>query len=587
MSTDLPVTNAGLAARVSALVDSFQRYLTESIALLTNPSGTVTMTDAVGVVHTLPSYPGLVSNIQAYLDPLDGAVEATSLSAAQALASANAASERAQQASSSAQEASTAADEAAASTVDAEVAQAAASAAKEEARRFRDTAGVHKDAAASSASDSESSAALAGQYADNAGFSAAAAGTYSESAEADAEEARQWANAPQNTEVTPGEYSAKHWALFAQDTATGAMIYRGSWNASSGTYPASNKVGDLFKVSAPGTVGGVSYSTGDQIIRNDVGGWDKIDNTEAVTSVAGRVGDVKLVASDISSGTFDAPRIPSLPVSKVSGLQAALDAKLSKTGQQAVTGTTTFEGDTAAPNLYVKRTGSQSKNAHIGYTTSAGGGTVYAGIGNITDTAFCIGSSENLTASATSFYTDTQSGDAGVAGNLVLRSLATISAANLTSSRAFALPNKPGTFAMTSDLSSLAAADHAHSIGDVSGLQEALNETVKRNGAETISGTKNFTHQLIAGAGITSSGDFNFAAGRLRAGSSAVVLSGNPGNVYLRPAGDTSTFGQVVVTAEGAFTHGGDTVLTSPQASKVFVQSSSPSSPSTGDLWIW
>lgn len=53
--------------------------------------------------------------------------------------------------------------------------------------------------------------------------------------------------------------------------------------------------------------------------------------TAPVTTVAGRTGAVVLVAGDIASGTFAAARIPALPISNTTGLQAALDAKVPTT----------------------------------------------------------------------------------------------------------------------------------------------------------------------------------------------------------------------------------------------------------------
>lgn len=46
----------------------------------------------------------------------------------------------------------------------------------------------------------------------------------------------------------------------------------------------------------------------------------------AVDSVNGKTGNVVLTAPDITSGTFAAARIPTLPISKVTDLQTALDA---------------------------------------------------------------------------------------------------------------------------------------------------------------------------------------------------------------------------------------------------------------------
>lgn len=59
--------------------------------------------------------------------------------------------------------------------------------------------------------------------------------------------------------------------------------------------------------------------------------WDETTSTIGVDVGSGAsqvaAGDHVHAAGDVTSGTFAAARIPSLPVSKVSGLQADLDGK--------------------------------------------------------------------------------------------------------------------------------------------------------------------------------------------------------------------------------------------------------------------
>ncbi|CAA0103631.1 hypothetical protein [Zhongshania aliphaticivorans] len=167
----------------------------------------------------------------------------------------------------------------------------------------------------------------ASDYADAAAASYASLAGEVAQAEDAANLAEEWANNPENTVVTgTSNYSARHWAIQAQASATGALIYRGSYNASGDVAPSGpNELGDYYKISVAGDFGGHEFKVGDSAIYNG-SGWDKVDNTESVTSVAGRLGDVTLDkgdvglgyvqnvnqqnASNINAGTLNAARLP-------------------------------------------------------------------------------------------------------------------------------------------------------------------------------------------------------------------------------------------------------------------------------------
>ncbi|MFV7453382.1 tail fiber domain-containing protein [Stenotrophomonas maltophilia] len=158
--------------------------------------------------------------------------------------------------------------------------------------------------ATTKASEAAGSAVTAAGHASAASGSASAASTSAQTAssaktaaEAARDKANLYANAPQGTEVSPGEFSAKHWAAQAQAAATGSLIYMGSWDASTGAFPANPVKGHFYKVVGEGTVGDIHWRVGDQALYGAT--WEKIDNTDQVTSVAGKQGDVTLVAGDI------------------------------------------------------------------------------------------------------------------------------------------------------------------------------------------------------------------------------------------------------------------------------------------------
>lgn len=82
----------------------------------------------------------------------------------------------------------------------------------------------------------------------------------------------------------------------------GTMKYITTWDASGGAYPSSYSQGNYWVISVAGTLSSVVYKVGDWLVYNGTG-WDKIDNQQTVTSVAGKVGAVTLSTSDVSEGS--------------------------------------------------------------------------------------------------------------------------------------------------------------------------------------------------------------------------------------------------------------------------------------------
>ena len=91
----------------------------------------------------------------------------------------------------------------------------------------------------------------------------------------------------------------------------GAVNYQGVWNAATNTptmaAAAPANKGYYYKVSVAGTttVDGIAeWAVGDWITSNGTT-WDKTDNTETVSSVAGKVGAVTLVKGDVGLANVD------------------------------------------------------------------------------------------------------------------------------------------------------------------------------------------------------------------------------------------------------------------------------------------
>lgn len=89
------------------------------------------------------------------------------------------------------------------------------------------------------------------------------------------------------------------------------MVYKGSWDASTGSFPASADTGFFYTVSVAGTVDSVSFSVDDRLVAITdsasttvySSNWSKLDATDAVQSVFGRLGVVTAQAGDYSSLT--------------------------------------------------------------------------------------------------------------------------------------------------------------------------------------------------------------------------------------------------------------------------------------------
>jgi len=126
------------------------------------------------------------------------------------------------------------------------------------------------------------------------------------------------------------------------DAIVGAMNYKGVWNANTNSPSLSSSggggdQGDYYKVSVAGStsIDGISsWEIGDWIINNG-STWDKIDNSELVSSVAGKTGAVTLDNSDVGLGNVD--NVQQMPLSYLDtdeDLTADSDSKVPS--QQAV-----------------------------------------------------------------------------------------------------------------------------------------------------------------------------------------------------------------------------------------------------------
>ena len=83
--------------------------------------------------------------------------------------------------------------------------------------------------------------------------------------------------------------------------------YKGVYNASTNSptlVDGTGDAGDVYRVTVAGSQnlgsGSISFAVGDYAIYNTAGVWEKSDTTDAVSTVAGRTGDITLAAADVS-----------------------------------------------------------------------------------------------------------------------------------------------------------------------------------------------------------------------------------------------------------------------------------------------
>ncbi|WHZ33402.1 fibronectin type III domain-containing protein [Sagittula sp. MA-2] len=137
------------------------------------------------------------------------------------------------------------------------------------------------------------------------------------------------------------------------EATSGAETPQGAWAPSGGSFPGGGtaQTGDYWEATDTGTIDSVSFAAGDQIIAlvdnastsTYAGNWFKREGG-AVTSVAGKTGEVVLTKSDVGLGNVDNTPDADKPVSTAQ--QTALNAKAPLAGP-AFTGSVDMSGATS------------------------------------------------------------------------------------------------------------------------------------------------------------------------------------------------------------------------------------------------
>ena len=146
---------------------------------------------------------------------------------------------------------------------------------------------------------------------------------------------------------------------------TGTVTYKGTWSAATNTPTLANPPsaitnGNYYVVSAAGTQFSLVFNIGDWIISNG-SAWEKVDNTDAVSSVFGRMGAVVGISTDYSAVGITNTALGASNPSTVAATTVTATSTIAATG--AVTGS----------NLSGTNTGDQTITLTGGVTGSGTG----------------------------------------------------------------------------------------------------------------------------------------------------------------------------------------------------------------------
>ncbi len=122
----------------------------------------------------------------------------------------------------------------------------------------------------------------------------------------------------------------------------GAMIYQGSWNATTNTptlVSSTGTKGFYYIVSVAGStlIDGVNeWKVGDWIVFDGTN-WDKIDNTDAISSFNGRTGAITLTSSDVTTALTYTPYNSTNPSNYITSAQAPVQTVFGRSGTVVAT----------------------------------------------------------------------------------------------------------------------------------------------------------------------------------------------------------------------------------------------------------
>nr|DAL53154.1 MAG TPA_asm: receptor binding complex [Caudoviricetes sp.] len=278
-------------------------------------------------------------------------------------------------------------------------------------------------------------------------------------------------------------------------------------------------------------------------------------------------------------------------------------------GNKTWTGNHTFTSSSNEDSLTVERTGSTARNAYVTYSTSAA--TIRAGIANVNDTTWGIGTGSNLTSPQFQFDVDTgafsatgsisdSGGNLRTAINGKADSSRTITAGNGLSGGGSLAANRTismGTPAAVtlSSTNSVGTSNHTHAFSPGG----TTSQYIRGNGTlATFPSIPAGTVTSVSGGNglsgsVTTSGSIALGTpGTITGSTTNAVQTSSHTHALSLAAGDIPNLDASKITAGTLPVARGGTGGTSKTSARngigIFVQSVDPgSSAAAGDLWVW
>lgn len=186
----------------------------------------------------------------------------------------------------------------------------------------------------------------------------------------------------------PGDAATKAYVDAVATLVSGALTFKGSWDASVGTFPGAGaaKIGFFYKVSVAGTVNGKSFDIGDDVFAivdnastsTYAANWLKVEGSISLAEVQAAVGFTFGSAAALNAGTSVGDLVRVVTGGKLPALDASQLTNLPSTGVPA--GSICFFPMSAAPAGYLKANGallSRTTYAAL-YAAAAASGNIVA-----------------------------------------------------------------------------------------------------------------------------------------------------------------------------------------------------------------